>query len=214
MINTSHRGITPHEIEAPSDLASAAGQAPLTDQEWFRCCNERLLEAVTRNGRFGEAAAESASIRNPAPIDRNYLVICITISLVVIMAADNGHPTVWDELGRELAHLQRSIQANGAARKPTARGKEQIRQPDEMDEEPEQQPRSVGDPLSRREIAVVSLIGHGHSNKEIARQLGIAPETVKTHVKRIFSKLGVEKRAQVACRAQALGLVAGNASLL
>lgn len=126
--------------------------------------------------------------------------------LAVIMATERAHPTAWHELGRELADLQDSIHANGAASQMPARGRE-------MDEEPERQPRPAVDPLSRREIAVVSLIGHGHSNKEIARQLGIAPETVKTHVKRIFSKLGVEKRAQVACRAQALGLVAESASL-
>src|SRR5271169_5954613 len=55
--------------------------------------------------------------------------------------------------------------------------------------------------LSPREISIVDLIGHGQSNKEIARQLGIMPETVKTHVKNIFLKLGVEKRAQAVSRA-------------
>src|SRR5260221_4534043 len=50
--------------------------------------------------------------------------------------------------------------------------------------------------LSPREIEIVELIGQGRSNKEIARGLGIAPETVKTHVKNIFSNLGVERRAQ------------------
>jgi LuxR family maltose regulon positive regulatory protein len=45
------------------------------------------------------------------------------------------------------------------------------------------------------------LIAEGQSNKEIARALGITPETVKSHVKSIFVKLAVDKRAQ------ALGLV-------
>jgi len=40
------------------------------------------------------------------------------------------------------------------------------------------------------------LIAEGHSNEEIARSLGIAPETVKSDVKNIFDKLSVEKRAQ------------------
>jgi LuxR family transcriptional regulator, maltose regulon positive regulatory protein len=44
------------------------------------------------------------------------------------------------------------------------------------------------------------------SNKEIARDLAIAPETVKSHVKNIFAKLNVEKRAQAVSRAQSLGL--------
>jgi LuxR family transcriptional regulator, maltose regulon positive regulatory protein len=52
------------------------------------------------------------------------------------------------------------------------------------------------------------LIAEGKSNKEIARNLAIAPETVKSHVKHKFTKLNVEKRAQAVSRAQSLGLVA------
>ncbi|HEX7907620.1 MAG TPA: LuxR C-terminal-related transcriptional regulator [Paraburkholderia sp.] len=61
--------------------------------------------------------------------------------------------------------------------------------------------------LSARERAIVELIAQGLSNKEIARTLGIAPETVKTHVKSVFVKLAVDKRAQAVARAQVLGLV-------
>lgn len=63
------------------------------------------------------------------------------------------------------------------------------------------------EPLSARERAIVELIARGQSNKEIARTLGIAPETVKSHVKSIFVKLAVDKRAQAVARAQSLGLV-------
>ena len=65
----------------------------------------------------------------------------------------------------------------------------------------------LADPLSTREVATLNLIAQGLSNKEIARNLAIAPETVKSHVKHIFIKLGVEKRAQAVARAQSLGLV-------
>ncbi|RKF35872.1 LuxR C-terminal-related transcriptional regulator [Paraburkholderia fungorum] len=61
--------------------------------------------------------------------------------------------------------------------------------------------------LSSRERGIVELIAQGQSNKEIARTLGITPETVKSHVKSIFMKLEVDKRAQAVARAQALGLV-------
>jgi LuxR family transcriptional regulator, maltose regulon positive regulatory protein len=63
--------------------------------------------------------------------------------------------------------------------------------------------------LSAREREIVGLIARGQSNKEIARSLGIAPETVKSHVKSIFVKLAVDKRAHAVSRAQALGLL-GN----
>jgi DNA-binding NarL/FixJ family response regulator len=61
--------------------------------------------------------------------------------------------------------------------------------------------------LSARESTIVLLMGHGLSNKRIARQLSIAPETVKSHAKRIFSKLTVRSRAQAVYRASELGLI-------
>jgi LuxR family maltose regulon positive regulatory protein len=61
--------------------------------------------------------------------------------------------------------------------------------------------------LSTRERNIIELIAQGQSNKEIARGLGIAPETVKSHVKHIFAKLDVDKRTRVITRAQSLGLV-------
>jgi LuxR family maltose regulon positive regulatory protein len=66
---------------------------------------------------------------------------------------------------------------------------------------------AIADPLSARESDILKLIAQGQSNKEIARSLAIAPETVKSHVKHIFIKLAVEKRAQAVSRAQSLGLV-------
>ena len=69
-------------------------------------------------------------------------------------------------------------------------------------------PRSrLTDPLSAREAAILKLIAQGLSNKEIGRSLAITPETVKSHVKHIFIKLGSEKRAQAVARAQSLGLI-------
>ena len=61
--------------------------------------------------------------------------------------------------------------------------------------------------LSARERAIVFLMGHGLTNKMIARQLSIAPETVKSHAKRIFWKLMIKTRAQAVYRASALGLI-------
>ncbi|MFM0504833.1 LuxR C-terminal-related transcriptional regulator [Paraburkholderia caffeinilytica] len=75
--------------------------------------------------------------------------------------------------------------------------------------EPASKPQrdTAGDLLSARERNILELIAQGQSNKEIARAIGIAPETVKSHMKSIFLKLAVDKRAQAVSRAQALGLV-------
>jgi ATP/maltotriose-dependent transcriptional regulator MalT len=48
--------------------------------------------------------------------------------------------------------------------------------------------------LSTREIEVMSLIADGHTNGEIATHLFLAEKTVKNHVRRIYSKLGVHTR--------------------
>ena len=67
--------------------------------------------------------------------------------------------------------------------------------------------KPIEEPLSAREQGILKLIGTGFSNKEIARTLGIGPETVKTHVSHIFIKLHVDKRAQAVAVAQDLGLI-------
>ena len=61
--------------------------------------------------------------------------------------------------------------------------------------------------LSPRECDVLRLVCRGSSNKGIAKQLAITPETVKAHIKRIFMKLQVTTRAAAAYRASAHGLV-------
>ena len=52
-----------------------------------------------------------------------------------------------------------------------------------------------GQPLSEREIGVLGLVAEGLSNNEIAARLYISAQTVKTHLERICTKLGVSGRA-------------------
>jgi len=61
-------------------------------------------------------------------------------------------------------------------------------------------------PLSTREREILSLLGSGASNKEIADRLCLAEGTVKNHVTSILTKLDVRDRTQAALRARQLGL--------
>jgi LuxR family maltose regulon positive regulatory protein len=67
--------------------------------------------------------------------------------------------------------------------------------------------RRVSDTLTARERDVLAMISQGFANKRIARTLEISPETVKSHVKRIFSKLAVGTRTEAVSRAGSLGLL-------
>jgi DNA-binding NarL/FixJ family response regulator len=61
--------------------------------------------------------------------------------------------------------------------------------------------------LTRRETDVLAQMVKGHSNKVIARELGIAVGTVKAHSKAVFEKLGVRTRSQAVALANQRGLV-------
>jgi LuxR family transcriptional regulator, maltose regulon positive regulatory protein len=87
-----------------------------------------------------------------------------------------------------------------------------LRQPDLLDrlgEVAQEIPATLGaSPLSCRELEVLGLIAQGNSNQQIAEQLFISLHTVKTHARRIHSKLGVERRTQAVATAKKLGLIA------
>jgi ATP/maltotriose-dependent transcriptional regulator MalT len=72
---------------------------------------------------------------------------------------------------------------------------------------PGQPSRRVSDTLTARERDVLAMMSQGFANKRIARTLEISPETVKSHVKRIFSKLAVSTRTEAASRSGSLGLL-------
>lgn len=61
--------------------------------------------------------------------------------------------------------------------------------------------------LAPRQIEVLKLIANGYANKDIARELFISENTVKTHLKLIFRELGVNKRTACVRKAQSLGLI-------
>lgn len=65
--------------------------------------------------------------------------------------------------------------------------------------------RSLG--ISARESDVLGLLAAGHSNKEIARLLGISPNTVKTHVTNVLGKLDANRRTQAIRNARRLGIL-------
>ncbi|MDI9245526.1 LuxR C-terminal-related transcriptional regulator [Marinobacter sp. CHS3-4] len=63
------------------------------------------------------------------------------------------------------------------------------------------------EPLSQREIQVLELINRGLANKNIAADMGVAPTTVKAHIRNLYGKLAVGSRTEALAKARRLGLL-------
>jgi DNA-binding NarL/FixJ family response regulator len=61
--------------------------------------------------------------------------------------------------------------------------------------------------ISARECEVLEMLAAGHANKVIARELDISPNTVKTHVARVYEKLEVASRTQAIQKGRSLGIL-------
>lgn len=61
--------------------------------------------------------------------------------------------------------------------------------------------------LSPRECEILALLASGQSNKEMARTLAISPNTIKTHIARVYDKLEVARRVQAIEKARWLRLI-------
>ena len=71
----------------------------------------------------------------------------------------------------------------------------------------EPSPAALPASLTLREVEVLRLVAQGYTNRQIAQSLFISVTTVKKHVQRIITKLGVSTRTEAAVKASALGLL-------
>jgi len=74
-------------------------------------------------------------------------------------------------------------------------------------DEPAAAVEELSEPLTARESEVLGLLGHGLSNKMIARELHISEHTVKFHISSLYSKLGVGNRAEAVSHGARHGLI-------
>lgn len=111
-----------------------------------------------------------------------------------------------DAAPEELVHAVRDVAAGDALLSPQIT-RSLISDYVSRPEAPPQVAGAVQRLLTERELDVARLVARGRSNGEIAEQLFLAEQTVKTHVSRILSKLNLRDRVQIVVTAYETGLV-------
>ncbi len=134
------------------------------------------------------------------------------LAQAVALAAPEGAMRLFLDEGKPMAQLLGRVQvadadlANYVARLRHDFVGDDTRQAD-IHPPPTQPLQPLLDPLSEREIAVLRLLAADLSSPEIAAELTIAVSTVRSHMKNIYSKLGVHSRYEAVLRAQELHLL-------
>jgi LuxR family maltose regulon positive regulatory protein len=123
-----------------------------------------------------------------------------TLGHALLLAEPEGFVRTFIQEGPQMAALLRAAGAQGHS-------PEYVKDLLEVFGETPVSQEAVLDPLSERELEVLHLVAEGLTNTEIAAELVIAHSTVKTHINRIYSKLGVNARTQAVARARQLQIL-------
>ncbi len=173
-----------------------------------------VAEANTRTGRVIEILILRALALHA---QRDVINALIALERALMLAAPESYIRIFVDEGAPMGVLLREAHAHGitpeyVAKLLAAFGKDAGgRMKDEVTSAPVHPssfiPQPLLEPLTDRELEVLRLMAAGRSNTEIAHALVVAVSTIKTHVNRIFGKLGVTSRTQAVARARELHLL-------
>jgi LuxR family maltose regulon positive regulatory protein len=170
---------------------------------------ERLLKAAEEGGRTGsvieilvlQALAHQAQGDIPAAL--------IPLERALTLAEPEGYVRMFVDEGPPMAVLLEKATKHGDPAWGTGNAPNYVRQlltafGCASDRTPVKQ--VLIEPLSERELEVLRLLGTGLNGPEIARELVVSLNTIRTHTKNIYSKLGVDNRRAAVRRAEELKL--------
>jgi LuxR family maltose regulon positive regulatory protein len=165
---------------------------------------ERWLQAAEAEGRSG-VTIEALAFQALAHWRRGERADAMTsLERALRLAEPEGYVRLFADLGLPIARLlqearSRDVMPDYVGKLLAACGTD-LAFPASME-------KALPEPLSLREQEVLQLIAAGLTNREIAAQLVVSPETVKKHTASIYGKLGVRSRTQAAARARELDLI-------
>jgi LuxR family maltose regulon positive regulatory protein len=178
---------------------------------------DRLDELAESQGRTGSLieirAVRSTALQASGYHDEALAVLDDTLS----QGRSEGYVRVFADEGPPMAALFRSLIGARRRGRRGRRGRISRAQRDHLsrvmralvpadDEKQRYAVRGLVDPLTERELEVLSKIMEGMRNQEIADELVVTLETVKKHVSHIFEKLGVSNRTEAVNKARGIGL--------
>lgn len=198
-----------HAAEQTLRRAIALAEARLDPGAPVRGLAHQLLDYVLHESdRLDEAAAELVRARSLAAPVRHHGILTGVLRVLALVHLARGDTTAAGEameaLVRPIARVPGPIAAVLARTRPDGvplAFLETVR-------------RCAGDGaapagLTDRERDVLVLLAGGHSNKALARTLGVSVSTVKTHLNHAFHMLGAHSRTHALARARDLGLLSG-----
>jgi LuxR family maltose regulon positive regulatory protein len=178
-----------------------------------------MLEQQKRQGLVIEfqilkALALRAKAQSSGPRQEADLAQAMTaLERALLLAEPGGYVRIFVDEGQPMAHLLREAAARGIAADYVNRLLNALEGDARKQEVDQSLPPSIPsrpplvEPLSEREFEVLRLLRSRLSTPEIARELYISVHTVRSHVKSIYGKLGVHRRADAVQQAEDLGLL-------
>ena len=163
---------------------------------------DRLLQAAEGGGRMG-SAIEILVLQAVAHQDQGNIQFALTpLARALALAEPEGYVQIFADEGPPMAALLREAAQPGAdlsyvSQLRGALGKPEGRKP---------AAQLLVEPLSERELEVLKLLRTELSGPDIARELIVSLNTLRTHTKNIFNKLGVNNRRAAVRRAEELNL--------
>jgi LuxR family maltose regulon positive regulatory protein len=164
---------------------------------------ERLLVAAEDGARTG-SVIEILVLQTLAHQARGDLPTALaSLQRALTLSGPEGYVRVFVDEGSPMATLLKAVAKQGIAPSYVRRLLAAVNKTDDGT------PKSQGliEPLSERELDVLRLLGTDLGGPDIARQLIVSLNTVRTHTKNIYAKLGVNNRRAAVRRAEELGLL-------